>query len=103
MKNKDVIILCGEYPDDHITPDIGNNPNYIFLNDPSYAAVRLFDLDGNTVIVNSFTECEHYVNGTWDYYPGKDEILHLTNINILLFTIFISALLVRVFRKKRVD
>ena len=43
MKNKDVIFLCGDYPENHITPEIGNDPNYIFLNDPNYEQVRLFD------------------------------------------------------------
>ena len=58
------------------------------MNDPSYEQVRLFDEDGNTVLVNSFIECEHYVNGTWNYYPGKDEITYLSWINGLLFFSF---------------
>ena len=102
MKNKDVVLLCGEYPENHITPDIGSDPNYIFSNDPSFGQVSLFDIDKNTVMVNSFIECEHYVNGTWDYYPGKDEIVYLTNINIFLFTLLFSALILKIFIKKRV-
>ena len=101
MKNKDVVILCGDYPEGHITPNIGSDPNYIFTNDTFYPQVRLFDSDGNTVLVNSFIECEHYVNGTWDYYPGKDEIVYLTNINIFLFTILVTSLIFKVFMKKR--
>ena len=42
----------------------------LFLeNDPEYELVRLFDADGNTVLVNSFLECQHYVKGGWDYLP----------------------------------
>ena len=54
MKNKEVVILCGDYPENHITPDIGNDPNFVFQNDPNFLQVRLFDSDGNTVLVNSF-------------------------------------------------
>jgi hypothetical protein len=103
MKNKDVVILCGEYPENHITPDIGNDANFVFENDPNYYQVRLFDSDGNTVFVNSFIECEHYVNGTWDYYPGKDEIGYLTNINILLFTILFASLFFSTYRKRKIS
>ena len=100
MKNKDVVILCGDYPEGHITPDIGSDPNYVFKNDTNFEQVRLFDNDKNTVLVNSFVECEHYVNGTWNYYQGKDEIVYLTNINILL-CVFICSFLIVNFLKKR--
>lgn len=100
MDKNDVIFLCGDYPEGHITPDIGSNPNYIFKNDPSYEQVRLFDNDQNTVLVNSFIECEHYVNGIWNYYQGKDEIVFLTNINIFLFTFVFTFLIINFFKKK---
>ena len=49
MKNKYVIFLCGDYPENHITPEIGSDPNYVFLNDPKYEQVRLFDEDGKRI------------------------------------------------------
>ena len=100
MKNKDVIFLCGDYPENHVTPEIVNDPNYIFLNDPNYEQVRLFDEDGNTVLVNSFIECEHYVNGTWNYYPGKDEITYLSWINGLLFFSLFSFIIITTFKRR---
>lgn len=103
MKNKDVVILCGEYPENHITPNIDNDPNYVFVNDPTFKQVRLFDQDGNTVLVNSFIECEHYVNGTWDFYPGKDEIIFITNLNIFLFASLFITVIYKFFLKKRVN
>ena len=101
MKNKDVVFLCGDYPEDHITPDIGSDPNYIFKNDLSFEQVRLFDNDNNTVLVNSFVECEHYVNGTWNYYQGKDEIVYLTNINIFILVFTLSFLVVNFLKKRK--
>ena len=101
MKNKDVVFLCGDYPEGHITPDIGSDPNYIFKNDVSFEQVRLFDNDNNTVLVNSFVECEHYVNGTWNYYQGKDEIVYLTNINIFILVFTLSFLLVNFLKKRK--
>jgi len=103
MKNKDVVFICGEYPENHITPDIGNDPNYVFVNDPGYEQVRLFDQDGNTVLVNSFIECEHYVNGTWNFYPGKDEIIFITNVNIFLFACLFLTVMYKFFSKRRVN
>ena len=65
-KNSIVEIFCGNYPDNHITPNIESNPNFVFENDPAFPGVQLYDEDGNIVTVNSFTECEHYVLGGWD-------------------------------------
>lgn len=101
MQNKDVLFLCGKYPEGHSTLDIDSDPNFIFQNDPDFMQVRLFDSEGNTVLVNSFTECEHYVNGTWDYYPGKDEINYLANINFFLIALIFSTLVIRVYLKRK--
>ncbi|MDC3103227.1 hypothetical protein OA408_00490 [Acidimicrobiaceae bacterium] len=103
MKNKDVVILCGEYPENHVAPDIGNDPNFVFSNDPNFPQVRLFDIDGNTVFVNSFIECEHYVNGTWNFYPGKDEINFITNMNIVLFSFLFVFVFTKIFLKRKVN
>ena len=91
MSKQDVIFLCGDYPEDYQKITIGNNPNFVFENDSDYEGVRLFDFDNNTVIVNSFMECEHYVLGGWNYYPGKNEITYLNylNISLLLILIFV--------------
>ena len=97
MKNKDVIFLCGDYPENHITPEIGNDPNYIFLNDPNYEQVRLFDEDGNTVLVNSFIECEHYVLGGWDNSPAQfNEISFHNSLSLIIA----GAIIIRYLLKK---
>ena len=71
MKEK-VVNLCGEYPENFQKIDIKNDPNFTFVADPSYEGVKLTDIDGNNVIVNSFIECEHYVTGGWEYNPVQN-------------------------------
>ena len=50
--------ICGDYPEDFERVDIANNSNYIFVNDPNFTSTKLWDIEGNTVFVNSFIECE---------------------------------------------
>ena len=66
--------ICGEYPPDFIKEDISSNPNYVFVNDPSFVSTKLWDEFGNTVFVNSFIECEHYVSGGWNFRPNENFI-----------------------------
>ena len=63
--HKKTSVICGE---SDLKPDfeaIGNNPNFVFENDPNFESLRLFDFDGNIVNVNSWLECANYVNGGW--------------------------------------
>lgn len=79
--------ICGVYPNNFEKPDITSDPNYVFVNDPSYSARQLFDADGNKVLVNSFIECEHYVSGGWGFSPLKNQELLLQDL-MLYFIIF---------------
>lgn len=60
--------VCGESPNGEKYVNIVSNPNYVFQPDPSFLKVKLYDIDGNSVIVNSWIECAHYVNGGWSSY-----------------------------------
>jgi hypothetical protein len=42
-----------------------DDPDYVFKPDPEFSPIRLYDEEANTVIVNSWHECSHYVNGGW--------------------------------------
>ncbi len=57
--------ICGLKPDNQELIIVGNDPNYVFVNDPKFNSIRLFDIDGNMVDVNSWIECANYVNGGW--------------------------------------
>ena len=100
MENQIVKIICGKYPDDFQKVEIKSDENYIFENDPTYNAVQLFDKDENTVYVNSFVECEHYVLGGWDQNSTilvESQLIQTTAI------IFVLAVLLKyLFLKKKV-
>jgi len=88
-ENLDIIEQnCGIKPLDQELVEIASDPNFIFSNDPGFPSLRLFDVDGNIINVNSWIECAHYVNGGWasTYYSGmKSEFI------FLLITIFYSV------------
>tara|TARA_B100000029_G_scaffold515701_1_gene624061 strand:+ start:458 stop:793 length:336 start_codon:yes stop_codon:yes gene_type:complete len=92
-ENEIVSKICGEYPENFQPAEINPDTMFIFPNDPSYEAVKVFDVDRNYVFVNSFIECEHYVTGGWnlipevDFIQGQDLENFLQNI-ILAFSIF---------------
>lgn len=87
-----VIKFCGQYPLNYMKIDILNDSNFIFKNDPLYDSVKLHDWENNSVFVNSFVECEHYVLGGWDYdYIVETEYL-LQNTFFGLF-IFLGVVL----------
>ena len=74
--------ICGE---SEIIPDfdaIGNNPNFVFTNDPNFDSLTLFNENGNTVMVNSWLECANYVNGGWSI-----ENLNSYNGELIIFII----------------
>ena len=57
--------ICGVKPDDVEFYVVGNDPNFIFENDPLFETVILYDTEGNVINVNSWLECAHYVTGGW--------------------------------------
>tara|TARA_X000001036_G_scaffold92692_1_gene85198 strand:- start:1166 stop:1465 length:300 start_codon:yes stop_codon:yes gene_type:complete len=95
--HKKTTVICGE---SDIIPDfaaIGNNPNFVFQNDPDFETIKLFDESGNIVNVNSWLECANYVNGGWtdnisDFFNGEKYIFFIT----LLITC--SYILIKKFR-----
>ena len=63
--NKNIETSCGIKPSDLEDIIIGNDPNFVFTNDPSFPTKVLYDSEGNIVNVNSWIECSHYVKGGW--------------------------------------
>ena len=97
VENSTVINLCGQYPDDFVKPDILSDPNFVFENDPNFQAIQLYDGDLNTIYVNSFIECQHYVIGGWDNSPNQFNEITLHNS---LSLIMVSVILVNYIFKK---
>jgi hypothetical protein len=93
--NNIVTKICGAYPPGFTEKEILSNPNFIFSNDPEYSAVQLFDSQENTVFVNSFLECQHYVKGGWDFLPIQRneedffDIFMYISITSIIFGVFV--------------
>lgn len=84
--HKKTTIICGE---SELIPDfeaIGNNPNFVFENDPNFETLQLFDFDGNVVNVNSWLECANYVNGGW-----TNNVSDFTNGEQILFFVLVAV------------
>jgi len=91
MNVEDIEKICGKFPENFVKEDILSNPNFVFINDTSYSAVQLWDVDGNTVNVNSFQECEHYVTGGW-YYSQATVLETTFHLYLGVVIIFFIAL-----------
>ena len=75
-----------------------NNPNFVFENDPNIPSRLVWDSEGNSVVVNSFVECENYVTGGWDVLPIQNYEILLQNwlIAVVVATYIIRLALLRI-------
>ena len=86
--HKKTYVICGE---SDLKPDfeaIGNNPNFVFENDPNFESLRLFDFDSNVVNVNSWLECANYVNGGW--FTSVSDLINYEK-NLFFGLLFVSG------------
>lgn len=94
--HKKINLICGQ---SSLKPDfqaIGNDPNFVFENDPDFQTIRLFDISENIVNVNSWLECAHYVNGGW-----TDNISDFQNgEKLVFFSLFAFTLILYLLNKK---
>ena len=91
--DKKIYSICGDSDQVVDFEAIGNDPNFVFKNDPNFETIVLYDPEGNIVNVNSWLECANYVNGGW-----FSEIVDLINYEQRLFitlSIILSITLVR--------
>jgi len=96
--------ICGIQPEGFVKIDISSDPNFVFNNDPNFMAKQLFDGEGNTVFVNSYLECQHYVLGGWNYTPLKNSEIFLQEsllfvVTALLFFTYFKTVATRFFNK----
>lgn len=92
--SEEIFLICGD--DGNITDldKIGNDPNFVFTNDPNFETIVLMNSEGKIINVNSWIECANYVNGGWfsdkiDLINGEKLVLYTTII--LLIIHFISS------------
>lgn len=87
ITDSDIEVTCGAQPSGVNYIDPGNDPNFVFVNDPSFKAVTLFDVEGNVINVNSWVECVHYLKGGW----GSNQILSSMSEQYLSLSLFLIA------------
>ena len=68
----DIERVCGLKPPDQEFVEIASDPNFVFLNDPNFTTLRLYDIEDNIINVNSWLECAHYVSGGWSVNPATN-------------------------------
>jgi len=60
VKKEILELFCGPISENYSPVNTKDN-NFIFLNDPNFDPLNLFDFFGRVVTVNSFQECAHMV------------------------------------------
>ena len=77
---------CGNQPENQEFFIVGNDPNFVFENDPNFETLRLFDVEGNIINVNSWFECANYVNGGWsiNYNSFSGDLFFFTLVASLM-------------------
>ena len=78
---------CGVAPEGISYFDPGNDPNFVFTNDPTFETVTLYDIEGNVANMNSWFECAHYVNGGW----SSAQILNYQGDKVLFISMLVTA------------
>ena len=97
-KNSITNTICGFPKEGEFLHDIGSDPNFIFVNDASFESLRLIDIDGNIVNVNSWIECANYVKGGWS--TNKDSLITSEYTLFLVLSLSIAFYLgIRVFKR----
>tara|TARA_B100000683_G_scaffold277379_1_gene335539 strand:+ start:2854 stop:3177 length:324 start_codon:yes stop_codon:yes gene_type:complete len=89
--------ICGEIPENQDLSTIASDPNFIFVNDLEFNTIRLFDIDGNIINVNSWIECAHYVNGGWDI----NQITGFRSEVILFGIVSVLTLILLIYKNQR--
>ena len=95
---KNLIIIekfCGIKPSNQKLIEIGNDPNFIFENDPDFLTLRLFNEEGDVINVNSWIECATYVDGGWsitEFSINGDLVYFLVTLSISVCYIFFRSL-----------
>ena len=84
---------CGIAPDGISYFDPGNDPNFVFSQDPNFEIVTLYDAEGNIANMNSWFECAHYVNGGW----SNAQVLNYQGDKVLFISILVAAIVTSVY------
>ena len=82
---------CGTNNSDENYSEINADGILVFINDPNFTTVQLWNKFNKTVYVNSYEECEHYFLGGFDSTTSLNvEIYSRTILIVFLFAIVIT-------------
>ncbi|MDC0051714.1 hypothetical protein OAJ17_03190 [Acidimicrobiaceae bacterium] len=91
-QNSNTNNMCGLPKEGEFLPDIGSDPNFVFVSDPNFDSVRLIDLEGNIINVNSWIECAHYVKGGWStsqpFINSEFSVFLILSISVIVYFFF---------------
>ena len=82
MSIQEIVTICGQFPE-NFKKEIISGSNHIFQVDPNFTPINLQNFRGNSVTVNSFGECLHYVEGGFG-----TSVITINEILLTLFGIF---------------
>lgn len=86
MENTKIISICGPSPT-NFTPVNPTDSTFVFLNDPAFPALNLYDFFGRGATVNSFQECAYYVQEGWE--PFKTTIFDYLQLFSVISVFFL--------------
>ncbi len=102
MTNEKIIKVCGQFPK-NFKKEIISDFNHIFQIDPNFTSINLQNFRGNSVTVNSFGECLHYVEGGFQpsiitIYDISFIFLGITSLIFFVLKIYQNKFLNKVFK-----
>ena len=87
MSIQEIINICGQFPK-NFKKELIFGSDHIFQVDPNFTPINLQNFKGNSITVNSFGECLHYVEGGFGI-----SVITINEILLILFGIFSIFLL----------
>jgi hypothetical protein len=100
--NKNILNnACGENLAGAEEAVITEGSDYIFVNDPNFDPLTLYDLEGNIVNVNSWQECIHYTKGNWSTLPPETFDYSILYAPLIITGIF--SIIYYFFKKKGIN
>ena len=84
--------LCGLKEGQNNFKTISSDGSFVFENDPGFDSLTITNLLNQTITVNSFDECEHYVLGGWNSSQSM-------NLEFLSQYVLLTFLFIVIFRK----
>ena len=95
MSIEEIELICGDIPAGYEKQQIIGS-NFIFDIDPNFTPINLHNFWGNSVTVNSFSECHHYVEGGF-----RTITTTIFDIGLAIFSIIVGSFCLYRFIKKK--